>query len=273
MEIELVSLDKVHVHEEIIPKPLSELLHNIKSSQIFRDPVIVDSRTLVVLDGMHRVAALRDMGCRYVVACLVDYLDPKIVVGCWNRVIRGEDVESKLMGVFKLLGLKVHYSTLDEATLALAERKATAAFLTSNGCQLLKAPNTDIRESYDWIRRIEGAIKGEAFSMEYSLESESIERIKSGEAQAALLLPQVHKDEVLEASLSGNIFIHKTTRHILPARPMNVGVPLEWLMGDRPLDEVNRLLAEKLSERKLERLPYGSVYEGRKYDEELLVFR
>jgi hypothetical protein len=105
------------------------------------------------------------------------------------------------------------------------------------------------------------------------MESESVEQVKSGKASAAILLPQVRKDEVLKTSLSGNTFTHKTTRHILPSRPMNVGVTIEWLRGPQSLDEMNRLLGEKLSKRKVEKLPYGSVYEGQKYDEELLVFR
>ncbi|MDI6883733.1 MAG: ParB N-terminal domain-containing protein [Hadesarchaea archaeon] len=265
------SIDRVRIHEEIVPELLEELVREIRANGMARDPVIVDSNTRVVLDGMHRVAALQELGCRYLPVCLVDYRSPKVRVGCWYRVIR--EGTGKFLDIFKLLGLGAQPSPLEGALQSLEERKATAALLTASACLLLKAPKTEIGESYAWVKRLERTFREEGFSVGYEREPDAEQQVRSGEASAALLVPRVRKEEVLEAARSGNVFAHKTTRHVLPARPMNVGVPLEWLAGGRSLDEVNRWLVESLSKRKLERLPKGSLFEGRRHDEELLVFR
>lgn len=273
LEIALEPLDEIHIHEEIIPQLLERLVRDIKLSGKVRDPVIVDSNTKVVLDGMHRVAALREIGCRYVPTCLVDYRDPKVMVACWYRVIKGKAWTPRFMDVLKLPGLEVDNSSVDDALKALDEREATAALLTAANCHLFKAAKKDIRESYVWVKRLERAVIEKGFNVWYETESDAKSHVKSKKASATLLVPRVRKEEVMEAGLLGNLFAHKTTRHVLPVRPMNVGVPLEWLRGKASLDEVNRKLVEHLSKRKLEQLPKGSLFAGRRHEEELLVFR
>jgi hypothetical protein len=273
LEIEIEPLDRVYIHEEIIPEPLEELVKDLRASGEARNPVIVDSNTYVVLDGMHRVAALQKIGCRYLPVCLVDYRDPRVRVGCWHRVLKGKGDESKFLDVFRLLGLVVNHSNLVEAIDALEVRSAISAFLTVDGCRLLKASVTGIRDIYAWVKRLERAIRGEGFEIEYERDSEAEEMVFSGKAWAALLVPRVRKEEVLQAALSGNVFAHKTTRHVVPARPMNVCVPIEWLLGERSLEEVNDLLVKKLSKKRVESIPAGSFFDGRRYEEELLAFR
>ena len=273
IEIRIESLDDVHVHEETIPELLEQMIHNIRLGGKIRDPLIIDSNTRVVLDGMHRVAALREIGCRYLPACLIDYRSPKVMVGCWHRVLSGRPWESKFLDFIKSLGLEAISSPLEEAFQDLEERKATAALLVGENCHLFKAPDNNIRESYEWIKRIEIAMKKEGFSIFYETKSDTEKLVKSGKVSAALLVPRVHKEEVLKAALSGNIFAHKTTRHILPVRPVNVGTTIELLRGDRTQDQVDSSLVEQLSKRKFERLPEGTLYEGQRYEEELLVFR
>ncbi len=275
LEIALVAVSKVHIHEEIIPEPLEELVRDIKSIGKVRNPVIVDSNTRVVLDGMHRVAAVREIGCRYLPVCLVDYQDSNVMVGCWYRVIRGKPKpdESVFLDMSRSLGLEVKRSSLGEALEALEERSATIAFMTAKNCHLLNASRMDIRESYKWVKRLEQAILDKGFDVGYERDSEAERQVISDKALAALLVPRVRKDEVIKAALTGKVFAHKTTRHVLPVRPMGVEVPLRWLTGDKPLGEVNRELTERLSKLEVDHVPPGSFFEDRYYEEELLVFR
>lgn len=275
LEIALVPVDGVHIHEEIIPRSLQELVSDIKSSGKVRNPVIVDANTLVVLDGMHRVAAVREIGCRYLPVCSVDYQDPNVRVGRWHRVVMGKSkpAGSVFLNMARSLGLEVRNSSLDGALEALEKRIAAVALMTAENCHLLKASTTDIRECYEWVKRLEQMMMNEGLDIGYERDSEAERQVLSNKALAALLVPRVHKDEVIKAALSGKVFAHKTTRHVLPVRPMGVEVPLTWLAGDRPLDEVNRELVERLSRRKVDHLPPGSFFEDRFYDEGLLVFR
>jgi L-serine kinase (ADP) len=76
----LLKLEGLLEHEEIDTAALRALTAEIVRDGMLREPVIVDGGSLVILDGHHRVSALRSLGCDLVPAYLVDYLDPRIVV-------------------------------------------------------------------------------------------------------------------------------------------------------------------------------------------------
>jgi hypothetical protein len=272
LKLGLEELAKVKIHEEIIPELLDALVREISSDGEMRHPVIVDASTLVVLDGMHRVAALRELGCSYLPVCLVDYRNPHVHVGSWYRSVRGEATPAELLEAMTSLGLEAISSSLEEALQALDERSASFALLTQEGCHLLKGEGQSIRASYAWIKRAEDVLRARGLEVDYEVERDARRMADSGEVIAALATPRARKEEVIAAGLRGEPFPHKTTRHVLPARPMRADVPLEWLLGGRPLREANELLVRRLSERRVRRLPGGSEFEGRRYEEELWVF-
>lgn len=57
LELSLVDIDKLHIHEEVIPTLVDHLAESIVKDGVLRHPVMVDRNSLVVLDGMHRVVA------------------------------------------------------------------------------------------------------------------------------------------------------------------------------------------------------------------------
>jgi len=270
LKIKLEELARVKIHEEIIPKLLEELMGQIAADGMAKHPVIVDLNTLVVLDGMHRVAAIEKLGCKYLPVCLVDYRNPHLYIGCWYRVVRGEISAEELLNVPKSLGLEVRATSPQEALEALVDRKGAAALLTKQGCHLLGGG--DLRESYSLVRKMEEALRRMGLEVSYETERDAKQAVGSGEAAAAIMTQGARKEEVIGAAFSGNLLAHKTTRHVVPARPMGVNVPLEWLGGDLSLEKVNGMLVERLSQRALKRLPKGSLFEGRRYEEELYVF-
>jgi hypothetical protein len=80
----LVDLGLLRRHEDVDTLALQALTAEILRDGLLRHPIVVDSSSLVILDGHHRVSALRDLGCRVVPAYLVDYRDPGITVGPWR---------------------------------------------------------------------------------------------------------------------------------------------------------------------------------------------
>ena len=75
LEIKLEKVENLHIHEEVIPNILHKLTEDIRADNLFKHPVIVDSKTLVVLDGMHRVAATKNLGYRFIPVCQPGMLD------------------------------------------------------------------------------------------------------------------------------------------------------------------------------------------------------
>jgi len=272
-QIKLVELGKLHIHEEIIPELLNSMVDWIMSSGMLKHPIIADVDTLVVLDGMHRVAALRKIRCRYIPVCLIDYNSPKVNVGCWYRTVSGKASTNVLLDLLQQLKVKLDKASIAEAKRALEDREAVAAILSKNDCYTISAKASGIREAYALVGRIEKTFANSGLNASYETERDAEENVKSGQAIAAIMTPRATKSEVLEAALSKKVFAHKTTRHIVLTRPMCVDAPLEWLKGNRPLKECNRMLVEQLKRRELKRLPPGSTFERRRYDEELLVFK
>lgn len=268
LKLKLEELRRVKVHEEIIPELAGRLAEEIRADGLLKHPVIVDSQTLVVLDGMHRVAALEELGFKFLPVCLVDYRNPEVRVGCWYRTFRGR-VE-KLLAEFESLELGVEELKLEQAQAALEAREISAALLVRGRCFSLGRGGREVKELYDEVGRVERALRSRGFGVGFATERDALERARRGKVAGVLLTPRARKEEVIQAALSGRVFAHKTTRHVIPARPMGTNVPLEWLTGDA--ERANLELTASLRRRRVKRLPPGEVFEGRRYEEELWVF-
>jgi len=270
-ELVLEELIALHIHEEIIPEKMQELVEKIQHDGVWIHPIIVDSNSLVVLDGMHRVAAAKEIGYKYIPVCLVDYNNPNIKIGCWYRMFKSlcaEDAEE----VLGEAGLTLAKKAYDEAQRLVEKREAVTSMFSSSWCIAALGHAQGIKERYDLIKRIENALQANGHYMGYSTDRDAPTRVASGEYSAGLMTPTVMKREVLDLALNGMVFSQKTTRHIIPARPMFVTVPTDWLKGDLSPEEANNRLRRYLASKRVENLPPGQILD-RRYDEELYVFK
>ena len=74
-------------------KPVSrmkEFLEVVRRDGFLRKPVLVDEEHLVILDGHHRVEALRLLGCKRIPVYLVDYNDDAIALTLWPGAVVSE---------------------------------------------------------------------------------------------------------------------------------------------------------------------------------------
>jgi hypothetical protein len=82
--VQLLPIDALRMHEEHDPDYALALSGVIRSDGIISRPVVVEERTMTLLDGHHRVAALTSLGCRYAPCILLDYDDPRITLDSWQ---------------------------------------------------------------------------------------------------------------------------------------------------------------------------------------------
>lgn len=270
LEISLEEVEKLHIHEEIIPGMLEKLIKKIREDNVFKDPIIVDKKTLVVLDGMHRVAAAKALGFKYIPVCLVDYDDPAIELHAWARGVRGLAL-GELLNLLKDKYAIREIGDLGEGLSLLEQRKIIALITDGSSSYGVVGETGDIKLLYDEIKKIEQLIERAGGEVSYYTEREAIDKARSSEISAAIIPPRITKDEVRAVALRGEVFVHKATRHIIPSRPMNISVPLDWLSGSIPIDVARRNLVELLQRKTVKRLPPGTVLD-RRYDEELFVF-
>ncbi|MCI4330146.1 MAG: ParB N-terminal domain-containing protein [Thermoplasmata archaeon] len=81
---ELVDIDRLKVHERIRPDHLASLLADMRRDGFVADPIWVARGSYVVLNGHHRLAALRELGARKVPAWMVDYDSESVLLDRWT---------------------------------------------------------------------------------------------------------------------------------------------------------------------------------------------
>ena len=79
----VVELRRLHGHERIRPALLKELTDLIRRDGFLKRPILVADRDFVILDGHHRVEAVRSLGCTKIAAYLVDYESDIVSLGTW----------------------------------------------------------------------------------------------------------------------------------------------------------------------------------------------
>ncbi|MEM2882630.1 MAG: ParB N-terminal domain-containing protein [Candidatus Bathyarchaeia archaeon] len=264
-------VEGLRLHEEVIPSVVRELADRIRADGVFMHPIIVDEGSLVVLDGMHRVAAAREIGYKFIPVCLVDYNNPSIEIGAWYRLLSGPVDMGRVPAMLGDLGLSAERAPLESAHGLVEGREAIAAIFSKDECFLVNGPRGGIKEAYDMIKKVEVRFLSEGCSISYDDEDGAMGRVRSGEAPASIMTPTISKREVIETALAGKVFIQKSTRHLIPARPMFINAPAELLTGALGLSEANDRLVALLSSKELKRLPPGQVLD-RRYGEELYIF-
>jgi hypothetical protein len=79
-KVSLVEVDRLRTHEAVRKRRVRELVEEIRKESGLKRPVVVDRDSLVVLDGHHRLAALREMGVKKAPVFLVDYFSDQVKV-------------------------------------------------------------------------------------------------------------------------------------------------------------------------------------------------
>ncbi|MEM0028745.1 MAG: ParB N-terminal domain-containing protein [Ignisphaera sp.] len=83
LRIEIVPIDMLISHEDVEKQRLLNILGELSMAGILRKPVIVDEKRYIVIDGHHRVSALKILGARHIPVVLADYSSDISDVGGW----------------------------------------------------------------------------------------------------------------------------------------------------------------------------------------------
>jgi len=274
LHLKIVDINSLFLHEEIIPEMLEKLAKEIRMDKALRHPVIVDENSFVVLDGMHRVAALKMLNCRRIPVCLVDYKNPSITVGAWYRTIASINKysTSEILEEIRSLGFSVKEGDVKSIE-EIGKNSIVAALKTRKNSYLVCHVFKNLKEAYDHIKMIENRLKQFNLQVDYETEADSFRKLREGKVDAILQTPRLSKEEIVKIALSGKVFAHKATRHVIPARPLNINVPLKLLtLSSLSLEEANEEFRRMLMEKKLKRMPAGSYIENRRYEEDVYLF-
>jgi len=270
--ITILDIDSLRLHEETIPELLEQLARTIKADGVVKHPIIVDRESLVVLDGVHRVAALKKLGIKRIPVSLVDYKNPSIRVCSWYRTITDASTPEHILTQLERTGIVTRkIREFDESIIGVSP--TVAAIKSRNKTFLINSSFQNLIEAYNIIESIEESMKVSRLRVKYETELDALKNLREGRVDAVLYTPRLSKKEIVAAAISGQSFASKATRHVIPARPMRLNVPLNLLRDEKkPLSEANEELKRMLQKRHLKKALPGSMIDGRRYEEELYIF-
>jgi L-serine kinase (ADP) len=83
-EFALVPIRELRAHERIEESSIAELVELLKRTQVVADPIWVARDSSVILNGHHRVEALRRIGATRVPAWIIDYESELVHLERWR---------------------------------------------------------------------------------------------------------------------------------------------------------------------------------------------
>jgi len=261
LRLELRSLASLRPHEETTESSTKRLASELSSDGVQKDPLIIDADTGVVLDGMHRLAALKLLGLRSAACTSVDYSSDSVAVGRWLRVFHAMQ-ETKALEILEDAGI-METTSMDEG-INLLQTGECSLLAVGAGSVFIAGERRNLEEAFSMVRSLDSAALNASIEREFV--DEGLLRTVRPSADVTVVVPPIAKADVLRAAQTGKLFPCKTSMHAIEPRPVGLGIPLSELEAGTaevtPLDGVYSEL-----------LPPDSLYGGRKYRERLMILR
>jgi hypothetical protein len=264
----ILPIASISPHENTIPELLDSVVRDIERTGFQRDPIIVDRKTGVVLDGMHRRAALKELGARYAVCAEFDYYDRSVLLERWLRYFIAPDKKflNELISLIRFKAAK----DIRQAMSAVDARRAEIALL-SKRVSYVGGVHNDILKSYWNLSKFDELASSGGVDVQFHPETDRASLFTS-ESVFVLYPAKLEKREVLKFAKNGDVLPFKSTRHIVPERPMGIYFPLNALI-EPDIMRCKKVLKENLEGRRIDLLDKDAWYEGRRYSEPLAIFR
>ena len=278
LELEVVPVKTLLQHEQIIPHKADRLTYEFKNLAHLQNPVIVDENH-IVLDGNHRTHVFKALNFRYIPVCKIDYLNDNTKLRRWFRLLGHISNIDIIKDTFESSGCRLHpvpnKSSLMEA---LDANTDACGIQRTDDCLFVEFPkflSQDAVAMFDLLQQIQQKLISMEISLDYipckAVHTENFCQ-KLNANQAVIWTPILTKKTVIASAKKKKIFAPKTTRHVIPARPLNVNVPGYWLNENISLKEINQRFETFLQAKQVRRFGPGQIIDGRYYEEELFVF-
>lgn len=254
-KLQILPVDSLRPHEEIIPYSLQKLRESMLSMGRLVDPLIVDKKSLVVIDGNHRKAVLDMIKCPNAACQLIDYMNPEISIGGWFPV-------SKTIGHNDIPNFKGEKVDFGAGMAAVNSMDATFLLVKKidgkRECFLYDSNEKSVRGVIAQQKNFLSAIEGR--DLQYIADDQYESYLEQG--YGVFCRRTYTKGEVIAEALAGRCMPSKSTRHMIPNRIIRLNLHLGWLSETPEACKgmMDSMLRKRLSE--------GSI---RRYTETVIV--
>jgi len=249
IKLSLLKVDSLRIHEKVIPQMLNTLIKKIKRDNVIFDPIVADGKLNFVIDGAHRVLALKELGIELIPAIDVDYFDDSIIVKRWFRVVKNVS----LSYISRRIKQKARPMSYEDFLDALDSGYVGVGFYYHDSA-ILYEDDLDLATISNILER-------------FSANAQFITEEKGRNAQGIVIgYRKLEKKEIIDYIHSGQKFTYKFTRHVIPVRILSVNIPISLLRinkVEKALRYLNRLTFKKLGK--------GITIDDRIYEEEVFI--
>jgi len=278
LTLEIVPVASLLQHEQILPHKANRLIYEFKNLVSLHNPIIVDENH-VVLDGNHRTYVFNTLNFKYIPVCKIDYFNDTTKLRCWFRLLGNIPNFEIIRASFESAGCR--FRPVEDKS-ALAEAMSSNPDACGLQCLdhsfLVEFPDRFSQDAvalFDLMQKIQQQLTSGEISLDY-VPCNTVHKDRFCQTlttkEAVLWTPRLSKDTVVSTAKKKKIFAPKTTRHVIPARPLNVNIPGIWLKENVTLEEINQRFEQHLRAKQVRRFAPGQVIDGRYYEEELYVF-
>ncbi len=256
VNLRIVALNDVLLHEQIETKRVERLVERLRADQLLKNPpIVVESNgKYILLDGATRITALRRVGCRDAVVQIVEYDAPGLTLETWNHLLVDLPLDNFLTALRQLPGLHIEPRPFPQAQTLLARRASIATILLSDGGVLaLRTARCALTEQTRLLNEVVAAYEGRGEM--YRVAHTDLECLLTEHARASALVvfARYRPDEIRHLALNGSKLPMGITRHVIPGRAMRINIPLGVLAADESLAQKNAWLDEWMKTKMRER--------------------
>ncbi len=253
-------------HEKAVATDLRGIVTTLERDPVLRHPIIADSATGAVLDGTHRLAALSQLGCYTIPTALIDYQNPLVRVDRWFREITGETLNDFMKRIEQ--SPSPLPMSASQAGQNLLSRSSYATLCDQRECFTFRSNGPRALEACQNAFQIEEIARNNHLKIAYTDNDDLKELLKNSFLMSTI---RVEKSEVIESCLNHSLFPPKSTRHLIPSRPLGLAVPLE-LLRNKNYAEAESAFVQHIRSKHMRRLRGGSKVGSRRYLEEVFLF-
>jgi hypothetical protein len=252
-DLRMLATEALVPHEDCDPRRVERLSQRIRQEGRLKNPPIVavipDTERFVVLDGANRSAAFASMGVPHIVAQVVSYGDPGVMLDTWYHVVCNIPLDEFESALSQVDELRLEGCSLEQARSDLTTNNAAAYIVNRQEVHKVCKPEgcefRDMRLLNDIVRVYKG--KADIFRASNDI-WEKQEPYYPG-ITALVIFPQLRPADILQAAREGERIPSGITRHIIPQRALNINVPFDVLNADWSLVRKRQWLHDWLMER------------------------
>lgn len=262
-ELRLVRSADILLHEEFEDERSERLVKRFKSEKVLYNPLILGRHKsrYFLIDGANRFEALKRLSCKIVLAQIVDYMDPGLIIRSWYHFVsylRMDELKKYLKKnelKFESIGYDIRPARINEVVVRDKDFEAIRIKLSRTAREMLK----QIRELNRFYES-----KHSYTRIDSDADISDLNNVSNDDG-VLIIYTDFSKENILNISTIKYKLPAGITRHLIPNRVLHVKYPIEELKSSDGLEKKNsellKFIIHKIENKKV-----------RLYKEPILIF-